>query len=426
MPLSTYDADVGTDTAPGFWSLYRELYLRPLSLHDRLVQQGVDARWSIGGYIRAGASPDARRVGLHFLGWCFLLPVLGFCAGLPLAVAGVVFSKGLFWSLLLVLLVSLGMMLVNALLAFTVVPVGVALFLAFHAHLGGSFGDRAQSGSWAAMGAIQGTLWGLALGPAFAARNGRLMSLHRGQIAAGVAALLPFLQYALAGKVERGAALGMTMLPALLLWTWRVPLYPLECLVQALAYAAQRLTGRCTLAWTPVMHHQLGFLSYPLLRAHLRHSAQGSQVPGMAEALERAVLACTYSPRCFELAWEYPELAFPELAPDFPPQDATSGKYACACCGHATVVSLAELTPCPVCGWCDAAADTSDPTSEADSLWAARRNYLKHRTAAPERQTAVRPPSVDEPRLRHFELEGETVVERGGRTEQQHAHARED
>ena len=72
---------------------------------------------------------------------------------------------------------------------------------------------------------------------------------------------------------------------------FRLPLYLLEVLGQALAFAVERWTGLPTLRWAPVMHHNLSYLRHPFLAQHLALAARSRP----HEVLEVAN-ACLRSP----------------------------------------------------------------------------------------------------------------------------------
>lgn len=88
---------------------------------------------------------------------------------------------------------------------------------------------------------------------------------------------------ALAGGVAFGVAGGVAFL--------RVPLYPVEVLLQSLLYWHQRLTGTLSLDTSPVLWHELSYLPLPFLGRHIEITAERDP-----ELARRALAACEIAP----------------------------------------------------------------------------------------------------------------------------------
>lgn len=71
----------------------------------------------------------------------------------------------------------------------------------------------------------------------------------------------------------------------------RLWLYPLELALDAVLWALARAGVRGTLAWVPVLHHDLGYLPHPLLVRHVLRVA-----PAAPELVRRVLAACFISP----------------------------------------------------------------------------------------------------------------------------------
>ena len=89
---------------------------------------------------------------------------------------------------------------------------------------------------------------------------------------------------------------------------------------------------------------------------------------------------------------------------------------ACPCCGYATLETRGDYEICPICFWEDDGQDDMDAHDDRRgpnrcSLASARRSFLVAGASHVEDRASVRMPNSEDRRLRHFRLDGDTVVE---------------
>lgn len=396
------------DTVPGELRLLFEWLTRPVRLRQRLEASGTfEASTTFSRLWRAADAGDSaagqlarRSLALLFAGPVLVVPVI-----VVLGIWGVQSSPGALWSSAFVLTCSL----VFGLLVCAVSAAGFSVMCALGVlsyHLTrGAITEGWEPETALILGLQTGAVFGLLAGSMVSFRWGAPVSIRAIQLltlifGAGVAA-----EWFVRGVQTTSAAIGLTTTAALLVFSLRLPLYPLEACWQLTCFVLQRLTGRCTLGACPVRFHELTMLPLPLLRAHLLASAK--QFPAqVAETLG----ACQRSQAHAPLFWEHLELAVPELEPALPPKDPASGRYACDCCGYATVKDLLDPQQCQICGWLPTDPDEAS-LSLQPALVAVRRRFLEACALPGALPPPLRRPTADEPRLVHHRLVGRTVEE---------------
>jgi hypothetical protein len=102
------------------------------------------------------------------------------------------------------------------------------------------------------------------------------------------------------GAWHFGGAVAASSLVAFLVAAFRLPIFLAEVPVQAAAFALERWAGLRTLRWSPVNHHNLSYLPYPFLRAHMALAARSRPM----EVLDVAN-ACLKSPGNALLGWPW-------------------------------------------------------------------------------------------------------------------------
>lgn len=149
---------------------------------------------------------------------------------------------------------------------FFVAPV-VVIATAFLLYTGGIPVD-----SWIVVGGVVcGVALGVALGVSMGVAAGVVLSVSVG-VSSGVGA-----------GVFGGVAFIVTFL--------RIPLYPLETLLELILYLVETLSPRSTLRYSPLLFHDMSYLPYPFLAPHIILGA--AKDPALAR---RAIDACAIAP----------------------------------------------------------------------------------------------------------------------------------
>lgn len=150
------------------------------------------------------------------------------------------------------------------------------------------------------MGGCLGLVGGMCAGSIGALGRGQGLSINRVQIGAIVLSLVPMTVWGLAGAWRFGGAVAASALVAYLVSAFRLQIFMVESLVQAAVFGMERWVGLPTLRWSPVVHHNLSYLPYPFLRAHMALAARSRP----QEVLEVAN-ACLKSPGNALLGWPW-------------------------------------------------------------------------------------------------------------------------
>jgi hypothetical protein len=176
----------------------------------------------------------------------------------------------------------------------------LAMVVGLHAVVGGAFGPPMGGIAGAVMGGCLGLVGGMCAGSIGALGRGQGLSINRVQIGAIVLSLVPMTVWGLVGAWRFGGAVAASALVAYLVSAFRLQIFMVESLVQATAFAMERWMGLPTLRWSPVVHHNLSYLPYPFLRAHMALAARSRP----QEVLEVAN-ACLKSPGNALLGWPW-------------------------------------------------------------------------------------------------------------------------
>ncbi len=150
------------------------------------------------------------------------------------------------------------------------------------------------------MGGCLGLVGGMCAGSIGALGRGQGLSINRVQIGAIVLSLVPMTVWGLTGAWHFGGAVAASALVAYLVAAFRLHIFMVESLIQAVVFAMERWAGLPTLRWSPVVHHNLSYLPYPFLRAHMALAARSRP----QEVLEVAN-ACLKSPGNALLGWPW-------------------------------------------------------------------------------------------------------------------------
>lgn len=160
-----------------------------------------------------------------------------------------------------------------------VVGLGVAFALAGGLIGGAAFGvGLGVPLTLAGVGAILGLAVGLALLVALGAAF---------EVAVGVSSTTAGATADVAGGVATAAALGT----AVLLSLFRLPLWFAESLLATVAHQIHRRTNRSTLSAHPVLYHELSYIPFPFLKAHILSEATLNP-----QLVRRVLEACSIAP----------------------------------------------------------------------------------------------------------------------------------
>jgi hypothetical protein len=290
------------------------MLMRPISLHRRLARLGIESEnpvsWRQRGreplyraYVLRGLWLMIAAIGvlssmalglLWLIGMevdfgAFLTGVAGGVAGgvafgVAVGVAGGV-AGGVAWGVAGGVAVGVAVGVAGG------VAVGVAGGVAW-----GVAGGVAGGVAWGvAFGVAVGVAYGVAGGVAYGVAGGVAYGVAGG-VAYGVAVGVAYgvavgVAYGVAVGVAYGVAVGVAFGVAFEVAYLRLPLYLFELPLQLIAYAWPSSTRTPTLAWSPVLHHELSYLPLPLLARHIVDTA--SRDPALAR---RALDACAIAP----------------------------------------------------------------------------------------------------------------------------------
>ena len=91
-------------------------------------------------------------------------------------------------------------------------------------------------------------------------------------------------------------------------------------------------------------------------------------------------------------------------------QQGKNGKYACVCCGYATITEVANYDICPICFWEDDGQDSEDADTNYEganqvSLTQGRRNFLDFGAAESKDKRHVRSLHVNDEQLMIYKIQ---------------------
>lgn len=150
--------------------------------------------------------------------------------------------------------------------------------------------------SYAAFGIVLGCVLGISSNLANCFFLGKAISFTRGLIASVLVSLIPFLANSFTelqsapdvnSLVQISILTGITFLISI----FRLPIFPIEALLQIFLFIIQRTLSIQTIFIIPLLYHDLCYFPYPALARHLKISAEKN------EFLVRKILRiCKYSP----------------------------------------------------------------------------------------------------------------------------------
>ncbi|MGH8593963.1 MAG: hypothetical protein ACREV3_08925 [Gammaproteobacteria bacterium] len=229
---------------PGYWRMLWMLFMQPVTLGRWLkaceIKQPDDSAWRL--WREPGAYQSVRRayIGRMFSFLFFVAPVV------VIATAFLLYTGGIP---------------VDSWIVVGGVVCGVALGVALGVGAGVALGVSAGVG----------VALGVALGVSMGVAAGVVLSVSVG-VSSGVGA-----------GVFGGVAFIVTFL--------RIPLYPLETLLELILYLVETLSPRSTLRYSPLLFHDMSYLPYPFLAPHIILGA--AKDPALAR---RAIDACAIAP----------------------------------------------------------------------------------------------------------------------------------
>ncbi|XXF81471.1 hypothetical protein P2318_17450 [Myxococcaceae bacterium GXIMD 01537] len=291
---------------PGVFTLLFLLLLRPVDLHYRLHAAGIVSPNGRIGQLWREQGEGSRAAGVYVRRMLLLLlgvsPAVTVLAGLLLRALGLPLVGGLAVSAGVCCALGLFIALVSGLAAGVLVGSlsSLSTLVSLHAVDGGLFGPQDGGAAGLVMGVCLGIVSGVSAGSIGTLGWGRVPSVNRVQLAAIVVGIIPMVVWG-HGETQRfGAAVAAGALAAFLVTAFRLPLYLLEVLGQAMCFAVERWTGLPTLRWAPVLHHNLSYLPHPFLARHLALAARSRP----QEVLEVAN-ACLRSPGNTVVGWPW-------------------------------------------------------------------------------------------------------------------------
>ncbi|MGE6759078.1 hypothetical protein ACQKGO_13745 [Corallococcus interemptor] len=294
------------ERVPGALALLGLLVFRPIDLHYRLREAGIRAPAGRIGQLWREQAEGGRAAGAYVARMLLLLvvlsPVLTVLAGLGLRLLGVPMRGVYLVSAALCSAVGLVVALVSGLASGVMLGslASVAMLAGLHATAGGAFGPEHGGAAAVAVGLCLGIVSGLSAGSIGGLAHGRGPSVRNVQVAAIATSLVPMLVWSSASTVSFAGAVAASALVAFLTCAFRLPLYALEVLAQAVAYAVERFTGKPTLRWVPVRHHNLSYLPHPFLGRHLALAVRSRPAEVLAVAD-----ACLRSPGNILVGWPW-------------------------------------------------------------------------------------------------------------------------
>lgn len=291
---------------PGMLSLFWMLLWRPVDLHYRLHGAGIRAPGGRVGQLWHEQAEGSRAAGRYVRRMMVLLllisPLVTFVLGVGVHGLGLTMAPGWLVSAVLCSVMGLFIALTTGLAAGTLMGLlaSQAMVVGLHAVVGEAFGPR--MGGWAGvvMGGCLGVVGGLCAGSIGALSRGQGLSINRVQVGAIVLSLVPMAVWGLGGAWGFGGAVAASALVAYLVAAFRLPIFLLESVVQAVVFALERWMGWATLRWAPINHHNLSYLPYPFLAEHMTLAARTRPL----EVLDVAN-ACLKSPGNALLGWPW-------------------------------------------------------------------------------------------------------------------------
>ncbi|MHA7631105.1 hypothetical protein [Corallococcus sp. M7] len=294
------------ERVPGALALLGLLVLRPIDLHYRLREAGIRSPAGRIGQLWREQAEGGRAAGAYVARMLLLLvvlsPTLTVLAGLGLRLMGVPMRGVYLVSAALCSAVGLLVALVSGLASGVLLGslASVSMLAGLHATAGGAFGPEHGGGAAMTVGLCLGIVSGLSAGSIGGLSSGRGPSVRNVQVAAIATSLVPMLVWSSASTVSFAGAVAASALVAFLTCAFRLPFYALEVLAQAVAYAVERFTGKPTLRWVPVRHHNLSYLPHPFLSRHLALAVRSRPAEVLAVAD-----ACLRSPGNILVGWPW-------------------------------------------------------------------------------------------------------------------------
>ncbi|RKH54891.1 hypothetical protein D7W81_37465 [Corallococcus aberystwythensis] len=294
------------ERVPGALALLGLLVLRPIDLHYRLREAGIRSPAGRIGQLWREQAEGGRAAGAYVGRMLLLLvvlsPSLTVLAGLGLRLMGVPMRGVYLVSAALCSAVGLVVALVSGLASGVLLGslASVSMLAGLHATAGGAFGPESGGGAAMTVGLCLGIVSGLSAGSIGGLASGRGPSVRNVQVAAIATSLVPMLVWSSASSVSFAGAVAASALVAFLMCAFRLPFYALEVLAQAVAYAVERFTGKPTLRWVPVRHHNLSYLPHPFLGRHLALAVRSRPAEVLAVAD-----ACLRSPGNILVGWPW-------------------------------------------------------------------------------------------------------------------------
>jgi len=269
---------------PGFVHFAWMFFMQPVSLHNLLKAAGIEnpdaSGWKL--WFRPGPDREIRRFYVRRLAALLLaVPPMAFGLSLCLDYAGVgIDYAGMGLG------VGLGVTFIVTGVAgpvFFGVAFGVAGGVVFGVALGMARGEAVSVAAIVAFGVTFSVAIGVSLDVASDAFV-RVLEMVGGL-------LLGFLVGTLAFSIAKDAVIGVAAGVTIIVFLFRIRLYPVEALWQTMLFVRHRLVGTANLAASPVLWHELSYLPLPFLGRHIELTAERD--PALAQ---RAIDACDRSP----------------------------------------------------------------------------------------------------------------------------------
>ncbi len=303
------------------------LLWRPVDLHFQLHAAGIRTPGGRIGQLWREQSEGCRAAGLYTRRMLVLLLLVSpLCTWLLFAVAwalGLLSTQGWWVSAAVCSAMGLFLALTGGLAAGTLTGLlaSLGVVVGLHAVLAGVFGPKLGGVAGVVMGGCLGLVGGMCAGSIGALARGQSLPVQRVQMGAISLSLVPMVVWGVAGSWRFGGAVAASALVAYLVAAFRLHIFLLEALVQAMAFALERWAGLPTLHWSPVVRHNLSYLPYPFLRAHLALAARSR--PG--QVLEVAN-ACLKSPGNALLGWPWVLAALAQAEEEAHGRDSSGGE----------------------------------------------------------------------------------------------------
>ncbi len=305
------------EQVPGLMKLLQLLLFRPVDLHYRLRAAGIPAPGARLGVLCRDAAEGCEAAAVYTRRMLLLLlvcaPVTTELLGLALLGAGLPLERG--WVLSALFCSAAGLLLAQVLGLAAGVLLGslasLSTLLGLHATAADAFGPGMGGLAGMVVGSCLGVVAGLACGSISGITIGRGPTVVRVQVSAIIASLAPMVVWSGTTNTSFAGAVAATTLVAFLVSAFRLPLYAVEVLASALAYAVERWTGRPTLGWVPVRHHNLSYLPHPFLGRHLALAVRSRPAEVLAVAD-----ACLRSPGNIVVGWPWVVQALESASPD--------------------------------------------------------------------------------------------------------------